>query len=191
MTKPVLEQSVISFLAWARHIAICNNIVTTTVAQQNCHNSGTTSVTTTLSQQQWHNKIVTTTVSQQQWHNNSGTTKLSQQHCHNNSGTTKLSQQQWHNNSGTTKLSQQHCHNNSGTTKLSQQQCRNKCHNNSGTTTVSRLKMCDFSGEYFKGFLWVQPRHNCSPVASFANYVMTVHLIKVHLQTFLSIPNNS
>ena len=163
MTKPVLEQSVISFLAWARHIAICNNIVTTTVAQQNCHNSGTTSVTTTLSQQQWHNKIVTTTVSQQQWHNNSGTTKLSQQHCHNNSGTTKLSQQQ----------------------------CRNKCHNNSGTTTVSRLKMCDFSGEYFKGFLWVQPRHNCSPVASFANYVMTVHLIKVHLQTFLSIPNNS
>ena len=37
-------------------------------------------------------------------------------------------------------------------------------------------------------FLWVQRRHNCSPVASFTNCVMTIYLLKVHLQTFLSIP---
>ena len=36
-------------------------------------------------------------------------------------------------------------------------------------------------------FLWVR-RHNCSPAASFANCVMTLYLLKVHLQTFLSIP---
>jgi len=33
----------------------------------------------------------------------------------------------------------------------------------------------------------VQRRHNCSPAASFANCVMTLYLLKVHLQTFLSI----
>ena len=37
-------------------------------------------------------------------------------------------------------------------------------------------------------FLWMQRRHNCSPAASFPNCVMTLHLLKVHLQTFLSIP---
>ena len=37
-------------------------------------------------------------------------------------------------------------------------------------------------------FLWAQRWHNCSPVASFANCVMTLYLLKVHLQTFLSIP---
>ena len=37
-------------------------------------------------------------------------------------------------------------------------------------------------------FLWVQRRHNCSPAASFANCDMTLYLLKVHLQTFLSIP---
>ena len=36
--------------------------------------------------------------------------------------------------------------------------------------------------------LWVQRRHNCSPSASFANCVMTLYLLKVHLQTFLSTP---
>jgi hypothetical protein len=36
-------------------------------------------------------------------------------------------------------------------------------------------------------FPWVQQRHNCSPAASFANCVMTLYLLKVHLQTFLSI----
>ena len=37
-------------------------------------------------------------------------------------------------------------------------------------------------------FLWVQLRRNCSPAASFANCVMKLYLLKVHLQTFLSIP---
>ena len=37
-------------------------------------------------------------------------------------------------------------------------------------------------------FLWVQRRHNCSPAASFTNCVMTLYLLKVHLQTFLSTP---
>ena len=58
---------------------------------------------------------------------------------------------------------------------------------------VSQLKICDFSGENLKvlkcyNFLWVHRRHNCSPAASFANSVMTLYLLKVHLQTFLSIP---
>jgi len=34
----------------------------------------------------------------------------------------------------------------------------------------------------------VQRRHNCSPAASFTNCVMTLYLLKVHLQTFLPIP---
>ena len=37
-------------------------------------------------------------------------------------------------------------------------------------------------------FLRVRRRHNCSPVASFANCVMTLYVLKVHLQMFLSIP---
>jgi hypothetical protein len=37
-------------------------------------------------------------------------------------------------------------------------------------------------------FLWVQRRHNCSPAVSFANCVMTLYLLKLHLQMFLSIP---
>jgi len=37
-------------------------------------------------------------------------------------------------------------------------------------------------------FLWEQRRHNCSPAASFVNCIMTLYLLKVHLQTFLSIP---
>ena len=37
-------------------------------------------------------------------------------------------------------------------------------------------------------FLWVQRQHNCSPVASSANCVMTPYLLQVHLQTFISIP---
>jgi hypothetical protein len=37
-------------------------------------------------------------------------------------------------------------------------------------------------------FQWVQRRHNCSPAASFANCVMSLYLLTVHLQTFLSIP---
>ena len=34
----------------------------------------------------------------------------------------------------------------------------------------------------------MQRRHNCSPAASFANCAITLYLLKVHLQTFLSIP---
>ena len=37
-------------------------------------------------------------------------------------------------------------------------------------------------------FVRVQRRHNYSPAASFANCVMTLYLLKVHLKTFLSIP---
>ena len=37
-------------------------------------------------------------------------------------------------------------------------------------------------------FLWVQRRPSCSPAASFANCVMTLYLLKVHLQTFHSLP---
>ena len=37
-------------------------------------------------------------------------------------------------------------------------------------------------------FLWVQRRHNCSPAASFSNCVMTLYVLKVPLQTFLSVP---
>jgi hypothetical protein len=37
-------------------------------------------------------------------------------------------------------------------------------------------------------FLYVQRRHNCSPAASLANCVMTLYLLKVYPQTFLSIP---
>jgi len=57
-------------------------------------------------------------------------------------------------------------------------------------TTAPQLKICDFSGGSFEDFeaLLMQRRHNCSPAASFANCVMTLHLLKVHPQTFLSIP---
>jgi len=59
-------------------------------------------------------------------------------------------------------------------------------------TTLLQLKICDFSGEDLKNlkcynFLWVQRRHNCSPAANFTNCFMTLYLVKVHLQTFLSI----
>jgi hypothetical protein len=59
-----------------------------------------------------------------------------------------------------------------------------QCHNS---------KFVIFQGKVLKvlkcyNFLWVQRRHNCSPAASFADCVMTLHLLKVHLQTFISIP---
>jgi len=37
-------------------------------------------------------------------------------------------------------------------------------------------------------FLLVQRQQNCSPAASFANCVMTLYLLKVHLRMFPSIP---
>jgi len=69
-----------------------------------------------------------------------------------------------------------------------------KCHNTKvsqhNSVTIQNLW---FSGEKFKvlkccNFLWVQQRHNCSPAASFANCVMTLYLLIVNLQMFLSIP---
>ena len=58
---------------------------------------------------------------------------------------------------------------------------------------MSQLTICDFSGEALEvlrccNFLRVQRRHICSPAASFANCIRTLPLLKVHLQTFLSIP---
>ena len=60
---------------------------------------------------------------------------------------------------------------------------RQECHNS---------KFVIFQEKLFKilkcyNFLWVQRRHNCCPAASFANCFLTLHLLKVHLQTFLSI----
>ena len=40
-------------------------------------------------------------------------------------------------------------------------------------------------------FQWVQRRHNCSPAASFANCVMTLYLLRVHLLKVSFYTNNS
>jgi hypothetical protein len=61
-----------------------------------------------------------------------------------------------------------------------QQQCHNSKFVNFQEKSLKVLKCCNF--------VWVQRRHNCSPAASFANRVMTLYLLKVRLQTFLSIP---
>jgi hypothetical protein len=60
-------------------------------------------------------------------------------------------------------------------------------------TTVSKLKIHDFSGETLKGFevlLLSTSATTTQLLSSFANCVMTLYLLKVHLQTFLSIPLN-
>jgi len=61
---------------------------------------------------------------------------------------------------------------------------RQQCHNSKFVIfqekSLKVLKCCHF--------LWVQGRHSCSPAASFANCVMKLHLLKAHLQTFLSTP---
>ena len=61
---------------------------------------------------------------------------------------------------------------------------RQECHNSKSVIFQERLL------KVLKcyNFQWVQWRHNFSPVASFTNCVMTLYLLKVHLQTFLSIP---
>jgi len=57
---------------------------------------------------------------------------------------------------------------------------RQQCHNSKSVTfQEKRLKVLQFYT-----FLWVQRRHNCFPAASFTNCVMTLCLLKVHLQTF-------
>ena len=61
-----------------------------------------------------------------------------------------------------------------------------KCHNSKSVIfEEKRLKVLKCYN-----CLRVQRRHNCSPAASFANSVMTLYLLKVRLQTFLSIPIN-
>ena len=59
-----------------------------------------------------------------------------------------------------------------------------QCHNSK--SVIFQEKLLKVLKYY--SFLWVQWWHNCSPVASFANCVMTLYLLKVHLQMFLSIP---
>jgi len=61
---------------------------------------------------------------------------------------------------------------------------RQQCHNSKRVVFQERLL------KILKcyNFPWVQRRHNCSPAVSFANCVMALYLLKVHLQTFLSIP---
>ena len=112
-------------------------------------------------------------------HNNATT-----QQCHN----ATMSQ---HNN-----VTTQQCHNTtmSQRNNVTTQQCHNatmsqrnnvttqQCHNTK--SVIFQEKLLEVLKCY--NFLWVQRRHNCSPVASFANWVMTLHLLKVHLQTFLS-----
>ena len=94
---------------------------------------------------------------------------ITTQQCHN----TTVSQH----NSVTT----QQCHN----TTMSQLNSATKqqCHN---SKPVIFQKLLNVLKCY--NFLWVQRRHNCSPAAGFANCVMTLHLLNVHQQTFLSIP---
>jgi hypothetical protein len=85
-------------------------------------------------------------------------------------------------------------------TTMSQPYTSPICHNNVTTVYIAHLpqqchnsKFVIFQEKYSKvlkcyNFLWVQRRHNCSPAASFASCVMTLYLLQVHLQTFLSIP---
>jgi hypothetical protein len=59
-----------------------------------------------------------------------------------------------------------------------------QCHNSK--FVIFQEKLLKFLKCY--NFLWVQRRHNCSPAESFANCVMTLYLLKVHMQMFLSKP---
>ena len=61
---------------------------------------------------------------------------------------------------------------------------RQQCHNSK--FVIFQEKILNALKCY--NFLWVQRRHYCCPAASFANCVMTLYLLKLHLQTFVSIP---
>ena len=61
---------------------------------------------------------------------------------------------------------------------------RQQCHNSK--LVIFREKRLKILKCYT--FLWVQRWHNYCPAASFSNCVMTLYPVKVHLQTFLSIP---
>ena len=60
---------------------------------------------------------------------------------------------------------------------------RQKCHGSKFVIFQEKL----LKGMKCYNFLSVQRRHNRSPAASFANRVMTLHLLKVHPRTFLSV----
>jgi len=60
-------------------------------------------------------------------------------------------------------------------------------------TTVSQLKTCDFSGETFQDFKALLSVNECKDDTTALQRLvlqtaMTLYLLKVHLQTFLSIP---
>ena len=60
---------------------------------------------------------------------------------------------------------------------------RQQCHNSKSVIFQEKLlKILKFYN-----ILWLQRWHNCSPAASSANCVMTLYLLKMHLQMFLSI----
>jgi len=59
-----------------------------------------------------------------------------------------------------------------------------QCHNSK--LVISQEKRLKFLKCYT--FLYAQRRRNCSPAVSFTNCVVTLYLLKMHLQTFLSIP---
>ena len=61
---------------------------------------------------------------------------------------------------------------------------RQECHNSK--SVIFQKKLLKVLNCY--NFLRVQWQHKCSPAASFAKCVMTLYLLKVHLQTFISIP---
>jgi hypothetical protein len=61
---------------------------------------------------------------------------------------------------------------------------RQQCHNSKCVIFRKRL----LKVLKCRNFLRAQRLHDCSPAASFANCVMTLYLLKVHLQVFLSIP---
>jgi len=69
-------------------------------------------------------------------------------------------------------------------TRLDFAHLRQACHNSK--FVIFQEKLLKVLKCY--NFLWAQRRHNCSPAASFANCVMTLYLLKVHLQTILPIP---
>jgi len=59
-----------------------------------------------------------------------------------------------------------------------------QCHNSK--LVIFQERLLKVSKCY--NFLWMQRWHNCSPAASFENCDTTLYLLKVHLQTFPSMP---
>jgi hypothetical protein len=127
------------------------------------------------------------------------TTTLSHlRHCHNYDTvtTTTLSQLRHchiYDTVTSTILSHlRHCHRYDTVTTTTLSQLR-YCHIYDTVTTTTLSQFVIVQEKRLKvlmcyNFLWVQRQHNCSPAASFENYLMTLYLLKVHLQTSLSIP---